>query len=81
MVCGDVVCNDDFHVRRELANTRDSRFIYLQTHAINAPNGVGEGFTASDVGVKIILFWTGGFADGTEKTYLEIVHLKGDPCE
>ncbi len=81
MVCGDVVCNDDFHVRQELANTRDIRFLYLQTHAINAPNGVGEGFTASDVGVKIFLFWTVGFADGTEKTYLEIVHLKGDPCE
>jgi hypothetical protein len=60
-VCGDVVCNDDFHVRQELANTRDIRFIYLQTHAINAPNGVGEGFTASDVGVKIFLFWTVGF--------------------
>ena len=39
------------------------------------------GFTASDVGVKIFLFWTVGFADGIEKIYLAIVHLKGDPCE
>ena len=81
MVWGDEVCNDDFHVRQELANTRDTRFLYLQTHAINAPNGVGDGFTTSDVGFKIFLFWTVGFADGTEKIYLAIVHLKGDPCE
>jgi hypothetical protein len=64
MVWGYVVCNDDFRVRQELTNTRDIRFLYLQTHAINAPNGVGDGFTASDVGFKIFLFWTGGFAKG-----------------
>ena len=81
MVCGDEVCNDDFHVRQELVNTRDIRFLYLQTHAINAPNGVGDRFTASDVGFKIFLFWTVGFADGTEKTCLETVHLKGDRGE
>jgi hypothetical protein len=81
MVWGDVVCNDDFRVHQELANTRDIRFLYLQTHAINAPIGVGDGFTASDVGFKIFLFWRVSFTDGTEQTYLAIVHLKGDRCE
>ncbi|MDP9015986.1 MAG: hypothetical protein M3M87_04425, partial [Thermoproteota archaeon] len=75
------VCNDDFHIRQEHVNTRDTRFLYLQTYAINAPNGVGDGFTAGDVGFKIFLFWTVGFEDGTDQTYLAIVHLKGDPCE
>jgi hypothetical protein len=81
MVCGDEVCNDDFHIRQELVNTRDTRFTYLQTYAINAPNEVGDGFTASDVGFKIFLLWTLSFTDGTEQTYLAIVHLQGDPCE
>ena len=81
-ICGDENCaTDDFHVRQELVNTRDTRFLYQQTYAINAPNGVGDGFTASDVGFKIPLLWTVSFTDGTEQTYLAIVHLKGDPCE
>lgn len=81
MVCGDEVYNDDFHIRQELVNTRDTRFLYLQTYAINAPNGVSDGFTASDAGFKIFLFWTLLFTDGTEQAYLALVHLKGDPCE
>jgi hypothetical protein len=81
MVCGDTACNDDFHVRQELVNTRDTRFLFQQTYAINAPGGVGDGFTASDVSFKIFLLWTVGFTDGTEQTYLAIVHLQGDPCE
>ena len=81
MVCGDEVYNDDLHIRQELVNTRDTRFLLLQTHAINGPNGVGDGFTASDAGFKIFLFWTLSFTYGTEQTYLAIVHLKGDPCE
>ena len=81
-VCSDENCaTDDFHVRQELVNTRDTRFLYQQTYAINAPNGVGDGFTASDVGFKIFLLWTVSFTDGTEQTYLAIVHLQGDPCE
>jgi hypothetical protein len=55
MVCGDEVCNDDFHIRQELVNTRDTRLLYLQTYAINARNAAGDGFTASDVGFKIFL--------------------------
>ena len=67
MVCGDEVCNDDFHISQELVNTGDTRFLLLQTYAINAPNGVGDGFTASDVGFKIALLWTVSFTDGLNK--------------
>ncbi len=48
---------------------------------INAPGGVGDRFTASEVGFKIFLWWQVSFTDGTEQTYLAIVHLKGDPCQ
>jgi hypothetical protein len=71
---------DDFHVRQQLVNARDARYWYLQVHAINAPGGVGDGYTASEVGFKIFLWWQVSFTDGTEQTYLAIVHLKGDPC-
>jgi hypothetical protein len=80
-VCGDEVCNDDFHIRQALVNTKDTRLTYLQTYVINAPRGVGDGFTASDVGFKIFLFWHVSFTDGTDQRYMAIVHLKGDPCE
>jgi hypothetical protein len=73
--------HDDFHIRQELVNTRDTRFLFQQTYVIDAPNAMGDGFTASDVGFKIFLFWTVSFTDGTEQTYLAIVHLKRDPCE
>jgi hypothetical protein len=72
---------DDFHVRQELVNVRDTRYSYLETELIDAPSGVGDGFTASEVGFKIFLWWQVSFTDGTEQTYLAIVHLQGDPCE
>lgn len=85
MVCAEV-CNDDFNIHQELVNTRDTRFLFLQTHILDAPRGghpdaLGDGFTASEVGFNIFLFWTVSFTDGTEQTYLAIVHLQGDPCE
>jgi hypothetical protein len=81
-VCSDEGCgNDDFHVRQELLNARDTRYWYVETHTINAPGGVGDGFTASEVGLKIFMYWKVSFTDGTEQTYLAIVHLRGDPCE
>jgi hypothetical protein len=86
-VCSDEGCgNDDFHISKELVNVRDTRFLYVETHLIDAPGGghpdaLGDGFTASEVGFKIFLFWTISFTDGTDQTYLAIVHLKGDPCE
>jgi hypothetical protein len=82
MVCSDEGCgNDDFHVRQELVNVRDTRYWYLEIHTINAPGGVGDGFTASEVGFKIFLYWEVSFTDGTEQNYLAIVHLRGDPCQ
>ncbi|MDQ3851513.1 MAG: hypothetical protein M3299_01615 [Thermoproteota archaeon] len=82
MICSDEGCgNDDFHVRQELVNSRDARYWYLEIHTINAPGGVGDGFTVSEVGFKTFLYWKVSFTDGTEQTYLAIVHLKGDPCQ
>jgi hypothetical protein len=81
-ICGDESCaTDDFHVRHELVNVRDTRFLYVETHLMDNPGAVGDGFTASEVGFKIPLLWTVSFTDGTEQTYLAIVHLQGDPCE
>ena len=81
-VCSDEQCtNDDFHIHKEVVNVRDARYSYLETHIIDNPGGVGDGFTASDIGFKIFMWWDVGFTDGTEQTYLAIVHLKGDPCE
>ena len=45
------------------------------------PDALGEGFTASGAGFKIFLWQQVSFTDGTEQTYLAIVHLQGDPCE
>ena len=54
-ICGDESCaTDDFHVRHELVNVRDTRFVYVETHLIDAPGGVGDGFTASEVGFKYL---------------------------
>ena len=60
-------------------NARDSKFLYQETYAINAFNGIGDGFTVSDVCFKIFLILTLSFTDGTKQTYLTIVHLKRRP--
>ena len=81
-VCSDDRCrDDDFRIRQELVNTRDSRLVFLQTYVINAPNGLEDTYTASDNGLKIYLFWDVSFTDGTSQTYVAIALLKGDPCE
>jgi hypothetical protein len=72
---------DDFHVNKQLVNVRDTRLLYTETYVINAPGGVGDGYTASEIGFRIFLWWDVLFADGTEQTYLAIVYLQGDPCE
>jgi hypothetical protein len=54
----------------------------VETHLIDAPSGVGDGFAASEVGFKI--FCAGQFPlwiGPTDQTYLAIVHLQGDLCE
>jgi hypothetical protein len=86
-VCSDEGCsNDDFHIDKERVNVRDGKYLYFETHILDAPGGghpdaLGDGFTASEVGFKIFMWWNVGFTDGTTQTYLAIVHLKGDPCE
>lgn len=72
---------DDFHLLGELVNVRDMRFLYSETYVINGPSGAGDGYTASEIGFKIFLWWQVFFTDGTEQTYLAIVHLRGDSCE
>ncbi len=59
----------------------DEESLYIETHVIDAPDEVGDGFTASEEGFEIFMWWTVSFTDGTDQTYLAIVHLKGDPCE
>jgi hypothetical protein len=81
-VCSDEDCsNDDFWITRELVDVDDEESLYIETHVINAPDEVGDGFTASEEGFEIFMWWTVSFTDGTEQTYLAIVHLQGDDCE
>jgi hypothetical protein len=81
-VCYDDGCsNDDFWISRELVDVNDEKFLYLETHVIDAPDEVGDGFTASEEGFEIYLWWTVSFTDGTDQTYVAIVHLEGDECE
>jgi hypothetical protein len=78
----DVFNENDYLVTDiDRINTRDTRYFYLETYLNTAPGHVGDGYTASDVGFKIFLWWQVFFTDGTEQTYLAIVHLKGDPCQ
>src|SRR5215212_1019379 len=54
-ICGDESCaTDDFHVRHELVNVRDTRFLYVETHLMDNPGAVGDGCTASEVGCKYL---------------------------
>jgi hypothetical protein len=73
--------NDDFHTDIDRINIRDTRYFYLETYLNTVPSGVGDGYTASDVGFKVFLWWQVFFTDGTDQTYLAIVHLKGEPCQ
>ncbi|HYY67353.1 MAG TPA: hypothetical protein VE572_03290 [Nitrososphaeraceae archaeon] len=53
----------------------------METYLNAVAGAVGDGYTASDVGFKIFLWWRAFFTHGAEQTYLAIVHLKGDPCQ
>jgi hypothetical protein len=78
--------NDYLHTDIELADEGDDRDEYFQTY-LNAipgggdPDALGDGYTASEIGFEIFLWWTVSFTDGTEQTYLAVVHLEGDECE
>jgi hypothetical protein len=78
--------NDYLHTDIQQVNVRDTRLFYYETYLNGVPGGgdpdaLGDGYTASEVGFKIFLWWQVFFTDGTEQTYLAIVHLQGDPCE
>lgn len=79
----DDVFNENDYLQTDIdrINTRDTRYYYLETYLNTVPGAVGDGYTASEVGFKIFLWWQVFFTDGTDQTYLAIVHLKGDPCQ
>ncbi|MDP8886962.1 MAG: hypothetical protein M3M91_04135 [Thermoproteota archaeon] len=79
----DDVFNENDYLQTDIdrTNTRDTRYYYLEIYRNTVPGAVGDGYTASDVGFKIFLWWEVSFTDGTDQTYLAIVHLKGDPCQ
>jgi hypothetical protein len=79
----DDVFNENDYLQTDIdrINARDTRYFYLETYLNTVSAAVGDGYTASDGGFKIFLWWQVFFTDGTEQTYLAIVHLKGDPCQ
>jgi hypothetical protein len=78
--------NDYLQTDIELVDSGDDTYLYFQTY-LNAipgggdPDALGDGYTANENGFEIFLWWTVSFTDGTEQTYLAIVHLQGDECE
>jgi hypothetical protein len=78
--------NDYLQTDIELVDEGDDRDEYFQTYLNAVPGGgdpdaLGDGYTASEEGFEIFLWWTVSFTDGTEQTYLAVVHLEGDECE
>jgi hypothetical protein len=78
--------NDYLHTNIDLVNARDTRLWYIETYLNDVPGGgnqnaLVDGYTANEIGFRIFLWWQVFFADGTDQTYLAIVHLQGDPCE
>jgi len=78
--------NDYLQTDIELVDEGDDREEYFQTYLNAVPGGgdpdaLGDGYTANENGFKIFLWWTVSFTDGTEQTYLAVVHLEGDECE
>jgi hypothetical protein len=70
--------NDNSHVYMQRLMAKDTRTLYLETYIISAPDGVGDGFTGGDKGLKVFLRWDVSFTDGTDQTYVAILILKGD---
>ena len=78
--------NDYLQTDIELVDEGEDSYLYFQTYLNDVPGGgdpdaLGDGYTASEIGFEIFLWWTVSFTDGTEQTYLAIVHLEGDECE
>lgn len=73
--------NDYLHTHIDPVNVRDARFSYVETYLNGVPQGLGDGYTANEKGFKIFLWWQVSFTDGTDQTYLALIHLQGDPCK
>lgn len=78
--------NDYLQTDIELVDISDTRYLYIETYLNNVPGGghpdaLGDGYTASEEGFRIFLWWQVEFTDGTTQTYLAVVHLEGDECE
>ena len=78
--------NDYLQTDIELVDEGEDSYLYFQTYLNDVPGGgdpdaLGDGYTANENGFEIFLWWTVSFTDGTEQTYLAIVHLEGDECE
>jgi hypothetical protein len=78
--------NDYLQTDIELVDEGEDNYLYFQTYLNDVPGGgdpdaLGDGYTANENGFEIFLWWTVSFTDGTEQTYLAIVHLEGDECE
>src|SRR5688572_25736704 len=64
--------NDYLQTDIERVNVRDTRLLYLETYLNAVPGGgdpdaLGDGYTASDVGFRIFLWWQVFFTDGTDQ--------------
>jgi hypothetical protein len=78
--------NDYLQTDIELVDSADDQYLYFQTYLNDVPGGgdpdaLGDGYTANENGFEIFLWWKVSFTDGTEQTYLAVVHLEGDECE
>jgi hypothetical protein len=78
--------NDYLQTDIELVDRSDIRYLYSETYLNDVPGGgdpdaLGDGYTANENGFEIFLWWVAEFTDGTDQTYLAIVHLQGDECE
>ncbi len=78
--------NDYLETDIELVDEGGERYLYFQTYFNDVPGGgdpdaLGDGYTANENGFEIFLWWLVEFTDGTDQTYLAIVHLEGDECE
>jgi hypothetical protein len=78
--------NDYLQTDIELVDEGEDSYLYFQTYLNDVPGGgdpdaLGDGYTANENGFEIFLWWTVSFTDGTEQTYLAVVHLEGDECE
>ena len=73
--------NDYLQIDIELVNVIHGKFSYTEIYLNDLPQGLGDGYTANEKGLRVLFVVDISFRDGTDQTYLAIVHLKGDPCK